>query len=96
MCVKSLENRYLTFPSMQVSADEGALNPKVKNLKSQTRKPNTRSETRNPKPYHFFNGMYVSEGNPAHTIGKMTLDTIPVPEPKKGQAEPETPKPLKV
>lgn len=28
---------------------------------------------------------YGEEGNPAHTIGKMTLDTIPVPEPKKGQ-----------
>lgn len=28
---------------------------------------------------------YGAEGNPADTIGKMTLDTIPVPEPKKGQ-----------
>ena len=28
---------------------------------------------------------YGEEGNPADTIGKMTLDTVPVPEPKKGQ-----------
>jgi len=28
---------------------------------------------------------YGAEGNPADTIGKMTLDTVPVPEPKKGQ-----------
>eukprot|EP00438_Fugacium_kawagutii_P019325 Skav202376 [mRNA] locus=scaffold1406:196836:197888:+ [translate_table: standard] len=28
---------------------------------------------------------YGAEGNAADTIGKMTLDTVPVPEPKKGQ-----------
>lgn len=28
---------------------------------------------------------YGAEGNPADTIGKMTLDTIPVPQPKAGQ-----------